>query len=76
MQHVPSDIGADEKYLPPESFATQNHLNYISNWTKENKMKLNEAKSNYLVFSRSKENLSYTVGWGVDIRGFDMVKKL
>ena len=39
MQHVPSDIGADEKYLPPESFATQNHLNYISNWTKENQIK-------------------------------------
>ena len=58
MQHVPSDIGADEKYLPPESFATQNHLNYISNWTKENKMKLNEAKSNYLVFSRSKERFN------------------
>ena len=58
MQHVPSDIGADEKYLPPESFATQNHLNYISNWTKENKMKLNEAKSNYLVFSRSKESFN------------------
>ena len=60
---------------------------YISNWTKENQMKLNEAKSNYLVLSRSKKsfytrltinekNISYTVGWDVDIRGYDMVKKL
>ena len=40
MEHVPSDIGADGKYLPPESFETQNYLNYISNRTKENKMKL------------------------------------
>ena len=58
MQYVPSDIGTDGKYLPPESFETQNHLNYISNWTKENQMKLNEAKINYLVFSRSKESFS------------------
>ena len=47
MQHVPSDIGTDGKYLRQESFDTQNHLNYISKWTKENQMKLNEAKSNY-----------------------------
>ena len=58
MEHVPSDIGTDGKYLPPESFETQNHLNYISIWAKENKMKLNEAKCNYLVFSRSKESFS------------------
>ena len=41
MEHVPSDIGTDGKYLPPESFETQNHLNYISNlWNLSRNTKL------------------------------------
>ena len=46
------------KYLPATSYSTQNHLNSISSWTQENLMKLNEAKSSYMVFSRSKENFA------------------
>ena len=34
----------------------QGHLDYISSWTDRNLMKLNEAKCNYLVFTRTKEN--------------------
>ena len=58
FQHVASDIGIDEQFLPASSYETQKHLNYISNWTRENLMRLNEAKSNYLVFSRSKEKFA------------------
>ena len=58
FQHVASDIGIDEQFLPANSYQTQEHLNYISNWTQENLMRLNEAKSNYLVFSRSKEKFA------------------
>ena len=57
-QHVASDIGIDEKYLPSDNYQTQDHLNFISNWTRENLMKLNEAKSNFMVFSRSKEKFA------------------
>ena len=57
-QHVASDIGIDEKYLPSDKYQTQDHLNFISNWTRENLMKLNEAKSNFMVFSRSKEKFA------------------
>ena len=32
-QTVPSDIGIDQKYLPPESCATQGHIDQISAWT-------------------------------------------
>jgi hypothetical protein len=56
--HVASDIGIDQQYLPADSYNTQDHLNFISNWTNENLMKLNEAKSNYMVFSRTKENFA------------------
>ena len=57
-QHVASDIGVDMQYLPAISYQTQDHLNYISNWTRENLMKLNEKKSNYMVFTRSKESFA------------------
>ena len=45
-------------YLPAETYETQNQLNYISNWTDANLMKLNEAKCNYLVFTRTRENFA------------------
>ena len=58
FEHVASDIGIDDQYLPAASYQTQDHLNFISNWTTENLMKLNEAKSNYMIFSRSKESFA------------------
>ena len=53
-----SDIAIGQKYLPAEAFATQDHLNYISNWTDENLMKLNEQKCNFMIFSRAQENFT------------------
>ena len=58
FEHVASDIGIDDRYLPASSYQTQEHLNFISNWTTENLMKLNDAKSNYIVFSRCKESFA------------------
>ena len=56
-QHVASDIGTDMKFLPPEKFSMQGHLDYIPSWTENNLMKLNETKSNYLFFRRKKKTL-------------------
>ena len=53
-EHVASDIGIDQVYLPASSYETQQQLDSISEWTYSNMMKLNEAKSNYMIFSRSK----------------------
>ena len=54
-EHVASDIGIDQKYLPAVSYPTQDTTNYISNWTDDNLMKLNVAKSNYMIFTRTEE---------------------
>ena len=51
-QHVASDVGIDDAFLPPESYPTQNTLDSISNWTSENLMQLNEKKCNYMIFTR------------------------
>ena len=56
--HVASDIGIDEQFIPATSLETQNNLNYIAQWTENNKMKINENKSNYMVFSRSETEMA------------------
>ena len=53
-QHVASDVGINQVYLPPETYDTQEHLNKISSWTHENLMQLNESKSKYMIFTRAK----------------------
>ena len=57
-QHVASDVGIDQQFLPATSYQTQDSLNYISNWTAENMMKLNVKKCNFMIFSRSKTNFA------------------
>ena len=52
-QHVASDIGIDELYVPASSLKTQGNLDSIAQWTQCNQMMLNEQNSNYMVFSRS-----------------------
>ena len=58
FEHVASDIGIDQQFLPADTYQTQEQLNFISNWTNENLMKLNEAKCKYMVFSRAKEDFA------------------
>ena len=58
LEHVASDIGIDQLYLPSTNYPTQQHLDSISAWTDDNLMRLNAAKSNYMIFSRSKQKFS------------------
>ena len=56
-KHIPSDIATEQEqvYLPLESFQKQGHINQISDWTQANRMKLDTTKSNYMIFTRSKQ---------------------
>ena len=63
-EHVASDIGIDQKYLPAASYPTQDTLNYIANWTDDNLMKLNVAKSNYIIYTRTKEHFATRLNIG------------
>ena len=42
--HIPSDIAVDAKFLPSDN---------ICEWSSDSKVKLNEAKSNFIIFTRS-----------------------
>ena len=52
MKHIPNDIGIDQLFLDAETYKLQSYLDEISNWSVNNQVKLNELKSNYIVFSR------------------------
>ena len=43
--HVASDVGVDQKFLPSQNIETQNYMNMICKWTDDMKMKLNQKKS-------------------------------
>ena len=47
-----------QSYLPADSYQTQDHLNFISNWSTEHLVKLNEDKCNFMVFSRAQEDFA------------------
>ena len=57
-QHVGSEMGIDQDFLPLDSFRTQDKLDRISAWTAQKLIKLNEEKYNYMIFSRTKENFA------------------
>ena len=47
-QHVASDIGVDDQFLPTEKYQTQETLNSVANWTEENLMQINENKHKFV----------------------------
>ena len=57
-QHVASDIGVGQQYLSPSKYGMQDKLNTIATWTEENLMKLNEEKSNYIIFTKAREEFA------------------
>ena len=53
--HVASDIGVNQLFLPSENIKSQSHMDNISKWTKTNKMELNEGKSKVMIFNCTKK---------------------
>ena len=73
-QHVASDIGIDEYYVPATSLKTQQNVDQISTWTSVNLMQLNPSKSNYMVFSRS--NTEFATRLSLDNHTLDRVEEV
>ena len=57
-EHVASDIGVDQRYLPPQGLETQLNLDKIVMWTDDNLMLLKESKTNYIIFTRSNQDFA------------------
>ena len=58
LHHVASDIGIDQRFLPPSSTKTQGYNDGIVLWTNQNLAKLNTEKSQYVVHTRMKEDFA------------------
>ena len=50
---VPSDIGKHNQYIPANNLKSQQWLDWISDWTKKQKMKINVRKTKCMVFNYS-----------------------
>ena len=57
-EHVASDIGIGQKFLDPTKCKMQENLNTIATWTDENLMQLNEDKSNYIIFTKARQDFA------------------
>ena len=53
--HVPSDIPVGGYYIPNQNTQTQDYLNKICKWTSQNKMELNQKKSQAMIFNFTKQ---------------------
>ena len=53
-EHVPSDVATGQPFLPPNQTQTNTYNSSIAQWTKENIMKLNTEKSNYMLFNKGR----------------------
>ena len=52
MKHsVPSDISAENIFIPTENLQSQKNLNLIHDWTKRQDMKINPDKTKYMVIN-------------------------
>ena len=53
--HIPSNIPTHNQIIVSENLKSQDHLNEINKWTKNQKMRLNEAKTKNIIFNFSKK---------------------
>ena len=53
-----SDVGVGQKFLDPNEYEMQKKLDTIATWTDENLMRLNEEKSNYIIFTKAREDFA------------------
>ena len=56
LNHVASDIGTDQKFLPSSSTKTQEYIDHIATWTKENLSKLNSKKTKSMIINFTNKN--------------------
>ena len=48
-------IGTDQQFLDPANMKTQTSITDLEQWTTNNKMCLNQSKTNYIIFNRTKQ---------------------
>ena len=54
--HIPCDIISNIQFISPSNLKSQDYLNEISDWTRNQKMGINQKKSKCMIFNYTKNN--------------------
>ena len=71
---VPTDISLSNQYIDPQNLKTQKKLHTISQWTKNQKMKINEEKSKIMIFNFTK-NYQFSTRLSIQGEPLETVKE-
>ena len=58
LEHVASNVGMDQHYLSAQGMETKLNLDNTALWTEDNLMQLKESKTNYIIFTRSRQEFA------------------
>ena len=72
QNHVPSDIATNSLFLDPKNVKSQDYLRNIESWSESKQMKLNEKKTNYMIFNFS-SNYQFNTRLDIDGRKIDQI---
>jgi exonuclease III len=72
--HVPSDVPTSNIFLHREHLKSQESLTAINNWTKKNKMILNQKKTKSMIFNFSKQ-YPFTTRLELNGENIEVIKK-
>ena len=72
QNHVPSDIATNSLFLDPKNVKSQDYLRNIESWSESKQMKLNEKKTNYMIFNFS-SNYKFNTRLDIDGRKIDQI---
>ena len=74
IHHVASDIPIGGKYLDSQNCNSQEILNSVAEWTNKNKMKLNEDKTNFMIFNPTR-NSQFGIRLHLNGKPLEMIKQ-
>ena len=73
--HVASNIPTHNQFIPGDYLQSQQYLERISEWTREQKMELNIDKSNAMIFNFT-HNYKFTTGFTHDQGSIDVIDEV
>ena len=72
-QQVASDLATHNQFIDPEQLESQKYLDQINEWTKEQKMKINEKKTKYMIFNFT-QNYQFSTRLKINNQPIEMIE--
>ena len=72
-QQVPSDIPVHNQYIPADHLKSQEWLNTINDWTRKQKMLINEKKTKTMIFNYTNK-YQFTTRLSINDQPIEVIK--